>query len=114
MLQHQTVPVDIVLIHSSDRHVDDRISATKHHDGTAGLAAVLVAARAHNADIVLLAGDTFDNNRVPAPVLNRVGRLLADAGMPVVSCPATTIRRCPTACSNAADTLRSRAFRWWA
>jgi DNA repair exonuclease SbcCD nuclease subunit len=87
MPQHQTAPVDIVLVHSSDLHVDDETSATKHHDGTAGLAAVLAAARAHNADIVLLAGDTFDNNRVPAPILDRAGRLLADAGMPVVILP---------------------------
>jgi DNA repair exonuclease SbcCD nuclease subunit len=79
--------VDIVLVHSSDLHVDDETSATKHHDGTAGLAAVLAAARAHTADIVLLAGDTFDNNRVPAPILDRAGRLLADAGMPVVILP---------------------------
>lgn len=87
MPQHQTAPVDIVLVHSSDLHVDDETNATKHHDGTAGLAAVLAAARAHNADIVLLAGDTFDNNRVPAPILDRAGRLLADAGMPVVILP---------------------------
>jgi DNA repair exonuclease SbcCD nuclease subunit len=87
MPQHQTAPVDIVLVHSSDLHVDDEATATKHHDGTAGLAAVLAAARAHNADIVLLAGDTFDNNRVPAPILDRAGRLLADAGMPVVILP---------------------------
>jgi DNA repair exonuclease SbcCD nuclease subunit len=87
MPQHQTAPVDIVLVHSSDLHVDDETNATKHHDGTAGLAAVLAAARAHNADIVLLAGDTFDNNRVPAPTLDRAGRLLADAGMPVVILP---------------------------
>jgi DNA repair exonuclease SbcCD nuclease subunit len=79
--------VDIVLVHSSDLHVDDEHSATKHGDGTAGLAAVLAAAHAHRADIVLLAGDTFDNNRVPAPVLDRAGRLLADAGMPVVILP---------------------------
>src|SRR5262245_49118947 len=79
--------VDLLLVHSSDLHVDDEQNATKHSDGTAGLAAVLAAARAANADIVLLAGDTFDNNRVPAPVLDRTGRLLADAGRPVVILP---------------------------
>ncbi len=87
MPRDQPSRVDIVLVHSSDLHVDDEHHATKHHDGTAGLAAVLAAASAHNADIVLLAGDTFDNNRVPAPVLDRVGRLLSDAGMPVVILP---------------------------
>jgi DNA repair exonuclease SbcCD nuclease subunit len=79
--------VDILLIHSSDLHVDDEQIASKHTDGTAGLVAVLAAARAARADIVLLAGDTFDNNRVPAYVLERIGRLLADAGLPVVILP---------------------------
>jgi DNA repair exonuclease SbcCD nuclease subunit len=79
--------VDILLVHSSDLHIDDATSAAKHTDGTAGLAAVLAAARDARADIVLLAGDTFDNNRVPARVLDRTGRLLADAGLPVVILP---------------------------
>jgi len=87
MPRDQPSPVDIVLVHSSDLHVDDERDATKHQDGTAGLAAVLAAARAARADIVLLAGDTFDNNRVPAPVLDRTGLLLADAGRPVVILP---------------------------
>ena len=87
MPPHQPSPVDLVLVHSSDLHVDDEHNATKHSDGTAGLAAVLSAARAAAADIVLLAGDTFDNNRVPSPVLDRTGRLLADAGIPVVILP---------------------------
>jgi DNA repair exonuclease SbcCD nuclease subunit len=56
-------------------------------DGTAGLAAVLARARDCQADVVLLAGDTFDNNRVPAPVIDRAGRLLADAGIPIVILP---------------------------
>ena len=83
----QPSPVDIVLVHSSDLHVDDETSAAKHSDGTAGLAAVLAAARITNADIVLLAGDTFDNNRVPTTVLDRTGQLLADARIPVVILP---------------------------
>jgi DNA repair exonuclease SbcCD nuclease subunit len=48
---------------------------------------VLACARASGADIVLLAGDTFDNNRVPSQVIDRAGRLLADAGIPVVILP---------------------------
>jgi DNA repair exonuclease SbcCD nuclease subunit len=87
MPRDQPPPVDIVLVHSSDLHVDDEDNATKHSDGVAGLAAVLAAARDANADIVLLAGDTFDNNRVPAPVLARTAQLLADAGRPVVILP---------------------------
>ncbi len=80
-------PVDIILVHSSDLHVDDERNATKHSGGTTGLAAVLAAARAADADVVLLAGDTFDNNRVASPVLDRTAQLLADAGRPVVILP---------------------------
>ena len=87
MPRDQPSSVDILLVHSSDLHVDDEQSAGKHTDGTAGLAAVLAVARDAGADIVLLAGDTFDNNRVPAGVLDRTGRLLADAGRPVVILP---------------------------
>lgn len=80
--------VDVVLVHSSDLHVDDdRIAAAHDGDGTAGLAAVLACARANDADVVLLAGDTFDNNRVPMHVIDRAGQLLADAGMPVIILP---------------------------
>jgi DNA repair exonuclease SbcCD nuclease subunit len=79
--------VDTIVVHSSDLHVDDEANASKHADGIAGLAAVLAAARAAEADIVLLAGDTFDNNRVPAPVLARTAQMLADAAVPVVILP---------------------------
>jgi DNA repair exonuclease SbcCD nuclease subunit len=87
MPSHQPSQVDIVLVHSSDLHIDDEQNATKHSDCTAGLAAVLAVARAADANVVLLAGDTFDNNRVPATVLDRTGQLLADAGIPVVILP---------------------------
>jgi DNA repair exonuclease SbcCD nuclease subunit len=80
-------PVDLLLVHSSDLHVDDERNGTKHSAGAAGLAAVLAVARAASADVVLLAGDTFDNNRVAVPVLDRTAQLLADAGRPVVILP---------------------------
>src|SRR5512144_2747612 len=79
MLTDPPSQVDLLLVHSSDLHVDDEQNSTKHRDGTAG--------RAAGADIVLLAGDAFDNDRVPTPVLDRTGRLLADAGVPVVILP---------------------------
>ncbi len=88
MPHEQPSLVDVVLAHSSDLHVDDdRIAGAHDGDGTAGLAAVLRAARANQADIVLLAGDTFDNNRVPVPVVDRAGCLLAECGMQVVILP---------------------------
>ena len=79
---------DIVLVHSSDLHVDDaRIAALHGGDGSLVLAEVLATARTLGADIVLLAGDTFDNHMVTSATIDRAGRLLADAGRPVVILP---------------------------
>jgi DNA repair exonuclease SbcCD nuclease subunit len=79
---------DIVLVHSSDLHVDDdRIAAQHDGDGTAGLRGVLATARELGAQLVLLAGDTFDNHMVTAATIDRAGRALAEAGLPVVILP---------------------------
>src|SRR4051794_1230214 len=79
---------DVLLVHSSDLHVDDdRVAAMHGGDGAAGLRDVLAAARALGADIVLLAGDTFDNHQVSSATIDRAGGLLADAGVPVVILP---------------------------
>jgi hypothetical protein len=57
---------DIVLVHSSDLHVDDDPHQGPYgEDGTTGLRVVLDAAKAHRADYVLLVGDVFDSNRQP-------------------------------------------------
>src|SRR5712692_5272655 len=84
------MPIDkeVLLVHSSDLHVDDERIATLHDgDGTGGLSAVLATARSFGADIVLLAGDTFDNHMVTSATIDRAGTLLADAGLPVVILP---------------------------
>ena len=79
---------DVVLVHSSDLHVDeDRAAGSRGGDGTAGLRSVLATARAVRADIVLLAGDTFESNQLGPAVLDRARRLLAAASMPVVILP---------------------------
>ena len=79
---------DIVVVHSSDLHVDDDYTARIHGgDGTAGLACVLSAARSIGADVVLLAGDTFDNNRLPHDLLARTGAIISAAQIPVVLLP---------------------------
>ncbi|HEX3863318.1 MAG TPA: metallophosphoesterase [Stellaceae bacterium] len=79
---------DIVLVHSSDLHVDDdRIAALHAGDGVAGLRDVLATARELDADIVLLAGDTFDNHMVSTATIDRAGQALADAGLPIVLLP---------------------------
>jgi DNA repair exonuclease SbcCD nuclease subunit len=71
---------EVVFVHSSDIHIDEE-------RGSAGLCAVLATARALRADIVLLAGDTFENNQLRATVLERAGQLLADTGLPIVILP---------------------------
>ena len=78
---------EIVLVHSSDLHVDEDCAVGARGDGTASLRAVLTTARALRADIALLAGDTFENNQLSAGILGRDGRLLAETGMPVVILP---------------------------
>ena len=79
---------DIVLVHSSDLHVDnDPHQSPYGNDGTTGLRVVLDAGKAHNADYVLLLGDVFDNNRQPDWIIQRSVELLADAGRPVVILP---------------------------
>ncbi len=66
---------ETVLVHSSDIHVDEgRAAASDDRDGTAGLRAVLETARSLNADIALLAGDTFETNQLGAAIIDRVGR----------------------------------------
>jgi len=79
---------EIVLVHSSDLHVDeDRAAGSPNGDGAAGLRAVLTTARALRADVVLLAGDTFENNQLSPAILERARRLLANADLPVVILP---------------------------
>ena len=76
----------VVLVHSSDLHIDDD-TTPGHYHGLDGLRFVLAAADAVKADAVLLAGDTFDNGRVAETVARRAAALLAEVRMPVVILP---------------------------
>ena len=79
---------DIIVVHSSDLHVDHDYTARLHGgDGAAGLGCVLDAARAMAADVVILAGDTFDSHRVPQNLIERAAALIAAAALPVVVLP---------------------------
>jgi DNA repair exonuclease SbcCD nuclease subunit len=79
---------DVVIVHTSDLHVDHDYTARLHGgDGAAGLACVLDAAREAAADVVLLAGDTFDSHRVPPSLIARAAGLIAAAALPVVLLP---------------------------
>src|SRR5579862_6083652 len=87
-----TTPVnksnDVVLVHSSDLHIDNTdIGAIDGHQGLIGLQAVLATAAAVAADVLLLAGDTFENHRISQPVLRRTAALLADAPLPIILLP---------------------------
>jgi DNA repair exonuclease SbcCD nuclease subunit len=78
----------ITLVHSSDLHIgDEETTRACGGDETLLLARVLDAARTVRADAVLLAGDVFENNRVPRTLADRVAGLVADAGRPVVVLP---------------------------
>jgi DNA repair exonuclease SbcCD nuclease subunit len=79
---------DVVVVHSSDLHLDHDYTARLHGgDGTAGLAGVLTAARHAGADVVVLAGDTFDCHRLPVDLLDRAAAVIAAAALPVVILP---------------------------
>jgi DNA repair exonuclease SbcCD nuclease subunit len=79
---------DIVVVHSSDLHVDHDYTARLHGgNGTAGLGCVLDAARDLAADVVLLAGDTFDSHRVPQNLIEQAAAVIGASALPVVILP---------------------------
>lgn len=79
---------DVVVVHSSDLHVDDGYTARLFDgDGTVPLRCVLDVARAVAADVVLLTGDIFEHNRLPEELLDRTAGLLNEAGRHVVILP---------------------------
>jgi DNA repair exonuclease SbcCD nuclease subunit len=76
-------PPSLTIAHSSDLHIDtSRVTETFHP-----LCRVLDTARAASADIILLAGDIFDHNRMPLELLDRTARILDDVRVPVVILP---------------------------
>jgi DNA repair exonuclease SbcCD nuclease subunit len=77
---------EVIIVHSSDLHLgtDDSFS---NADRLAALPKVLKAASQVSADIVLLAGDSFDNHRQPEQLLERAAQILRDYAKPVVILP---------------------------
>ena len=61
---------EVTIVHSSDLHLgtDDSFS---DRDRLANLPRVLAAAAEVGANVVLLAGDSFDNHRQPVELLER-------------------------------------------
>lgn len=73
---------DLTIVHTSDLHIDGRFMDEFHP-----LCRVLNTASSLDADLLILAGDIFDHNRVPLEKLDTVSRLLNDTGVPVVILP---------------------------
>ncbi len=74
---------DILLVHSSDLHL--RPDGTG--DGVAPLRLVLEAVGRLGADLLVLAGDVFDANRLPQALIEEAARLFAASPSPVVLLP---------------------------
>ncbi|MBI2765643.1 MAG: metallophosphoesterase [Chloroflexi bacterium] len=75
----------LVIAHSSDLHICFEGRVRQSDVGVLDI--VLRTAAANGADMLLLAGDIFDHNRLPLETLDRTTRLLADYGKPVVILP---------------------------
>jgi DNA repair exonuclease SbcCD nuclease subunit len=77
---------EVTIVHSSDLHLgtDDSFS---DKDRLAVLPKVLAAATEVDANVVLLAGDSFDNHRQPIGLLERAAQILRDYAKPVVILP---------------------------
>jgi DNA repair exonuclease SbcCD nuclease subunit len=79
---------DVIVAHASDVHVDHGYTARLFDgDGAGGLRAVLEAARGAGADVVLLAGDTFDCHRLPDDLIVHTAATMRAFDMPIVLLP---------------------------
>lgn len=79
-------PAEVVILHSSDLHLGVD-SSFGDPDKLVVLPKVLRAAEKAGADIVVLAGDTFDNHRQPPDLLERAAEMLRDYRKPIVILP---------------------------
>ncbi len=78
---------DIVVVHSSDLHLDVPYVAEPDHDLLWPIRTVLRTAQAVGADVVLLAGDVFDHVRQPLSLIDDTARVIADSKLQVVILP---------------------------
>ena len=83
-LDEPTSP-QVIVAHSSDLHIC--IEGRPARSDVAVLEVVLATATTNAADVLLLAGDIFDHNRLPLEILDRVTRLLADYQKPIIILP---------------------------
>jgi len=80
---------EVVLVHSSDLHLgaDYSLDQSRSADTLSVLREVLVAAKAARADLLILAGDTFEHNRQPSELIDRAARTMGEFGAPIVILP---------------------------
>ncbi len=80
---------EVVLVHSSDLHLgsDTSFGPPDSADRLPLLREVLETAAAVGADLLILAGDTFDHNRQPSELLERVARTMGEFAAPIVILP---------------------------
>src|SRR3990172_6784718 len=80
---------EVVLVHSSDLHLsaDPIFGSSCSSNELSVLQEVLAAAAAARADLLILAGNTFDNNRQPSQLLDRAARTMGEFGAPIVILP---------------------------
>ena len=85
---NNTLQRDLVVVHSSDLHLGtDSNFSPQSSDPMTPLRLVLQVAEEERADLVLLAGDTFDHNRQPAHLIEQTVQVLGEFGAPIVILP---------------------------
>jgi DNA repair exonuclease SbcCD nuclease subunit len=80
---------DVVIVHSSDLHlgIDDSFDPSRSFASLSVLENVLNAAVETRADVVILAGDTFDNHRQPLDLLERAAQIMRGYKSSIVILP---------------------------
>ncbi len=80
---------EVVIVHSSDLHLgsDDSFGHSRSSDRLSVLGEVLKTATAVSADLLILAGDTFDHNRQPSQLLGQTARTMGEFSAPIVILP---------------------------
>jgi DNA repair exonuclease SbcCD nuclease subunit len=80
---------EVVFVHSSDLHLsaDSCLGPSSSPDPLSVLKDVLAAAAEVRADLVVLAGDTFDHNRQPPEFIGRALQIMGEFGAPIVILP---------------------------
>ncbi|MCY4438886.1 MAG: metallophosphoesterase, partial [Deltaproteobacteria bacterium] len=83
-----SAPREVLILHTSDLHLGaDSILTDDDSGNVPVLEQVLSTAREQQADLVILAGDTFDHNRQGARLLEEVSEVMEGCGLPIVILP---------------------------